>query len=401
MARSWVRQVARNIYLLRVDDDKTKYFEALWEIPEGITYNSYFIDTGEKKILVDTWKHVYSTEFIESLRRITDPRDIDYIVVNHMEPDHSGSLPRVLEENRFKATVIGHPMTSSLISSFYNISPKFKPARDQEKLAVGKDSNLLFIHVPWLHWPETIMTYLDSEHILFSCDVFGTYGIPRTIYDEEIDQLKPFIRKYFATVIGYYRSWVIKNIEKVEDMGVKIDVIAPSHGVVWKNNPRFIIDYYKELALQKPSSKKIVVIYSSMYGFVEKAIDKVVETIRESGYNATVHRINDVVRSSIGDIISDVNDAAGIVVGVPTYEADVFPLMNYIIDLIIRKNSSSKKVLVVSSYGWGSVAGRKVAEKLSSKGFNVVDVIEFRTGIPSSVEKTIVEKTRRFIEKLS
>ncbi|WFO74955.1 FprA family A-type flavoprotein [Desulfurococcaceae archaeon MEX13E-LK6-19] len=402
MAKTHVVNIAQNIYLLRIDDDRVRYFEALWEIPEGITYNAYFIDTGEKKILIDTWKHVYSREFIEVLRGIVDLKDIDYIIVNHMEPDHSGSLPIVLEENNYRATVLGHPMALSMINSFYGVKPKTRPVKDGETLAIG-DATLTFVYTPWLHWPETIMTYYHNEHILFSGDAFGSFGIPGKIFDEEDEAAKitPFVRKYFTTIIGFYRGWVVKAIDKLAGQNLKIDMIAPAHGLVWKHNPMFIVDYYRRLALMEPVGRKVVVIYSSMYGFIDKAVGKCVEELKRNGVEVVVFKFTDTVHDRLSDLLSEINDASGLVVATATYEAGVFPLIKYIVELIARKVKARKPALVLAAYGWGGVAGKKIGEMLGKAGYDVVGVVEFKSGLTGDTEKLIVQHVKTLVEKIS
>ncbi|MEM2201225.1 MAG: FprA family A-type flavoprotein, partial [Ignisphaera sp.] len=166
-----IDKVVENMYMLRLDDDEVKYFEALWSIPEGITYNSYILLTDEGAILFDSWKHTYSELFLETLRKVVDLKDIKYIIIHHMEQDHSGSIPKILEVVNDNITVVGHPIVRDLISSFYRVKFSFKAVKDLEGMVVG-GKKLRFIYIPWLHWPDTIATYIEDLKALLSCDAF-------------------------------------------------------------------------------------------------------------------------------------------------------------------------------------------------------------------------------------
>ena len=380
MVKIHVDKIVENVYVLRLDDDQIKYFEALWSIPEGITYNSYIMIIDDKVILFDTWKHKYSQLFIDTLKEIIDPRDIDYVVVHHMEPDHSGSLPELLRYAK-NATVIGHPLTRSMISSFYGIVPRFKHVRDGDELAFKDDIKLKYIYTPWLHWPETIMTYSSYKGILFSCDAFGGFSIPPSLYDEDevlIEKCISYVRKYFVSIIGRYRKFVIKNIDKINSLSLDIKIIAPAHGIIWKYDPMKIVKLYYSLAHGLQSKEKVLILYSSMYGFVEKAMDIVIDELKKNNVNPIVFKITDTFRDDISDVLGEIGDSSALIIGTATYESNIFPLIKYYIDLIIGKASMGIPVLIISSYGWGGVAGELLSKELSSKGFNVLRVVEFR-----------------------
>jgi len=398
MVRFLTRKIADNLYLLRLDDDQIRYFEGLWEVPEGITYNAYLLVHHDKYVLIDTWKHAYASEFIEVLKGVVDVRDIDYVVVQHMEPDHSGALPKLLEENGFKAEVLGHPIVKGMIESFYHISPKFRAVADGSEIPVGSEP-LKFFYTPWVHWPDNIMTYAPSLGVLFSSDAFGSYSIPSTVFDDGglSTTYVHYARKYLATVVGHYREHVLKAINKLGEAGIEIKVIAPAHGLVWRSNPKEIIEYYLKWARAEGVKGKVVAIYASMYGFVEKAMREVTEELSERGFKVVTYAFTDFQHSLLSEVIGDALDAQALVIGVSTYEAGAFPLIEYLAELLARKTASEKSVLIVTSYGWGGAAGKKLADVLTSAGFRVADVIEFR-GYPT---KDDVVKLREAASKLA
>ena len=393
-----------NLYILRLDDDQVKYFESLWTIPEGITYNAYVLKTKRGVIVFDTWKREYSDLFISELKKIVDPSEVRYLVVHHMEPDHSGSLKALLEVNP-EITVIGHPLVNSMIESFYGVTPKFRPVKDGEELTIGS-YRLKFIYTPWLHWPETIMTYLYEHGILFTCDAFGSYSIPPGIYNDELneDYMKKYrfyTRKYIANIIGYYTGFVIRAIEKLTKLGIDIEVIAPSHGLIWRRS-KSIVEHYRlwSSGMNVDGIKKVVVVYSSMYGFVREVIERVIEILNKKGVYYVVYKFLDDSRDEISDILGDLLGASGIIIGTATYDASIFPVIEHVIKLMIKKIPKNKKVLIVTNYGWGGVAGRELKKMLGESGFSVYEVIEFRAGHVSKYEDVIKRTVSEFIEQL-
>lgn len=401
MVKVIIKEIVKNLYVLRLDDDNIRYFEALWYIPEGITYNSYLYLGSETRILFDAWKIGYDSLFIETLKEIVDPRDIDYVVIHHMEPDHSGTLGSLIELNP-RIKILGHPLTKGMLESFYGIRDiAFRSVRDLEEVKIG-DVKLKFIYTPWLHWPETIMSYLYSAKTLFTGDVFGAYSRPSSIFGDELPhEYLDFMRKYFVNVIGYYKQHVEKSINKILKLNLDIQLIAPLHGALWRDIKR-ISEYYIRWSRGEGLPNKVVIVYSSMYGFVERAITLIEKLLKSHGINVVVYRITDKSRSEISDILSGIIDASAVILGTATYEAGIFPYMNFIINQTIKKANSSKPVIIVSSYGWGGVAGKLISNMLSKTNFNVIDVIEYRGSLDTSIKVRIekaVEKLLGFLEK--
>jgi len=397
--RVHVERVAGDLYVLRLDDDEVKYFEALWYIPEGVTYNSYLLLTGDGAVLFDTWKHTYAELFIDTLSKLVDLREIKYIVVHHMEQDHSGALPAVLKQSS-EATVIAHPMVLDMIRSFYHVQPKFKPVSDKAVLELG-EYKLRFYHTPWLHWPETIMTFIENSAVLLTCDAFGGFSMPSKLFDNalsesEISAYLKYARKYAITVIGHYRNYILSNVEKLKSSGVEPRVIAPAHGLIWRSNPQLIVNKYLEWSRGEATGRKAVILYSSMYGFVEEAVSYVTGKLNDLNWNIHIHKLTDRERLSEAEVLNDVVDSKLVVIGTSNYENDVFPYMRYVLELLVEKANFDKPILVLESYGWGGVTGRKIRELLARGGFSRVAVVEFR-GKPDS---TIYAKVDEALKKL-
>ncbi len=390
--------------LLRLDDDEIRYFESLWLIPEGITYNAYLLPTSEGWVLFDTWKVGYEARFMEVLKSAVDPREIRYLVIHHMEPDHSGAVKALLEENP-GIEVIGHPMTRSMLESFYGLRPRFRTVRDGEELRVG-EYTLKFIYAPWLHWPETIFTYVKEIGALLTCDAFGSYSIPPKVFDdelskEELEMYRFSTRKYMATVVGHYLPFVGKAIKKVNELGLEVKMILPSHGLIWRR-PAEIMRYYERWSAGESVSgvKKVVVVYGSMYGFVEAAVREATKILEGEGVLHAIYRFVDDYRDEISDLMGDLINASGIILGTATYEAGIHPLMRFVVDLMIEKIPKNKTVLIITNYGWGGVAGKLLKKELEEAGFKVHSIVEFRAGQLQKYREIIRESVRSFITRL-
>ncbi|MGC9009797.1 MAG: FprA family A-type flavoprotein [Sulfolobales archaeon] len=398
MHKTYVDEVAKNLYVLRIDDNEVKYFEALWYIPEGVTYNSYVLLTEEGAVVFDSWKHIYADLYIETLKRIIDLRDIKYVIIHHTEPDHSGSIPKLLEATSHRPIVIGHPIAKSIFTAFYGVEPKFKTISDLETLQIGSEK-IRFIHIPWLHWPDTVATYLENKEILLTCDVFGGYSTPPSLYDDDdeiVNYYLPYARKYLVSIIGFYRDHIIKNINKLRSLGIKPRIIAPAHGIIWRRRPEIIIDYYYRIASAEPDLRKIIIVYSTMYGFMQKVINVIAEDLRSRGYETKIYSFNDREYPSTADILSDAIDSSIIILGLSTYDGKIFPPMEYVIKLLIDKINSEKPVIIVNTYGWGRLHENTLRALLSNSKFKLVDVISIR----GAYTKADIDRLRQSIEKV-
>jgi len=395
-----IHELGGGMYLLRIDDDEVKYFEALWSIPEGITYNAYLLKTSDGWVLFDTWKNSYCEEFVNTLNKVVNNDEIKYVVVHHMEPDHSGCLKKVLEIYP-EVIIIGHAFTKKLIKSFFDIIPNFIQVDDGQMLEIG-GVKLKFIHIPWIHWPETIATYLVDRGILLSCDAFGSYGIFDKILVSELgvkefEKYMWFSKKYLVNVVGHYFQWVLKAIEKIISMNIDIKLIAPAHGLIW-DNPTLIIENYRKWVVGA-TTNKYVLIYTSIYGYLEKVFIEISKFLVENNIPHTRYRFNDKHYDNIADMLGDIVDAEGIIIGTSTYESMIFPYMRYILDLIKEKIVNKKKILIIATYGWGPVAGVQMKKLLEEHGHVVYDTLEYEAGALEKNVDQILNKVKEFISK--
>lgn len=370
-----VKELLKDLVVLRVFDKNIRYFESLWEIPEGITYNSYVLRTDEGYVLFDTVKHLFSEEYIDALRKVVDLRDIRYVVIQHMEPDHSGSLKALTMLSGFKAEVLGHPLTAKLIKSLLGIDVKFRSVKDGEELKLG-DTVLKFLHVPWLHWPETIFTYVEGLRALMTCDAFGAYSIPPFVISDLSylrTQYSRFMRKYFVNIIGHYRDNVIKALDKLAKLDLKIELVAPSHGaaLLGADTVGEALKLYRSWAEGRPENKKIVVLYTSMYGYNEEIFKKFLEMIKRDDVSVEVFRFTSDHRDNFSDFLGEVIDAKVIVLITSTYDNSVFPITRYALELLLGKSDAEKPIYIITNYGWNDSASREVKSLLARSKFKL------------------------------
>jgi len=371
-----VHKIQKDFYMIKAEDTSIKYFEGLWEIPEGVTYNSYVLIGDEGSAVFDTVSRGFTKEFIEVLKSLIDVKDVKFVVVHHMEPDHSGALPELLKELNQAAEVLGHPLTGRLIESLYGLKPRFRPVKDGEVVKLGQHK-LTFIHTPWLHWPETMLTYVEDLKYLVTCDVFGAYSIPKHV-EIDVNQLPTeyeyFMRKYFANIIGYYRENVLKNLNKLKQLNLRVEAIAPSHGSILKgeNVLEKALTLYESWAKAEALDSKVTVVYTSMYGYVERVVEYIVKALSENGVNVNVFKFTSYERSNVSDLLGEVLTSKLVIVASATYDADLFPLTTYILELIVKKTNAEKPLILLTVYGWGDIASNKAKELISKSKYKVV-----------------------------
>lgn len=406
MAKVTVQEVSKDLFLLRVEDTHTRYFEALWEIPEGITYNAYVLKTPEGAILFDGWKRTFEEEFIEALTSVVSPEEIKHIVIHHMEPDHTGTLPRVLSMVGEDVNIWGHPFVKQLLASLYGLTPpNLNLVKSGNSLTFG-GRELVFYHAPWLHWPETIVTHLPAENILLTGDIFGGYSIPAGIFDDELteDEVQTYMdysRKYTVTVIGFYRDKMLKNLNALESKyNLRPSMILPAHGLLWRGDPQRIVRTFQQWGEGTAKKGKITVVYSSMYRYVEKSIQVAIDELKKQGYEPIVYPIVDDQRAALADILGDVLNSEAIILGTETYEADVFPYTEFLLSEIRKKANAPHPLLVLGVFGWAAAAGRKIKQLLEGSAFDPIQILEVKGLLTPESESQIRESVRAMLAGL-
>jgi len=366
--------------LLSANDLRTKLFESLWDIPEGISYNAYLL-IDDRTVLVDGFKGMYADLLIDKVKELLGGRRLDYYIVHHGEPDHSGSFPYVVKEFP-EVRVLTTDVGLKILRNLYDVSFNYDVVSDGYELKIG-GRTLKFIHAPWLHWPDTYVTYLVEDKVLFSCDAFGSYGLLTAGYwDRDYGDIHMSLSKrYFANIVARYRGQVIKAIDKLSKY--EVNVIAPAHGPLIGDVGSAIRRY---LSWSKPVfDSKVVIIYSSMYGNLEEAIKYVVKGVEEVRAKAVLMKVPD---TAITYVFEELLDAPSIALGVPTYDGNVFPYIKLVTHLMTTKMLDGRHIGIVSSGLWAPVVEAKLIKDLEE----VKAVIEGKVSILGRAKESDKEK---------
>jgi anaerobic nitric oxide reductase flavorubredoxin len=390
-------QIKPDVYWIGVNDRITDLFEGLWPISkEGVSYNSYLIN-DEKIAIIDLIKSFKGDEYFAQINELTDLSKIDYVVVNHMEPDHSGLL-RTLRRISPNVTFVGSEKTKTMLDDFFSIRENVHVVKDGDTLSLGQRT-LQFFMTPFLHWPETMVSYEPSNRILFSCDAFGGYGAIRgAIFDDECT-CPEFYQKealrYYVNIVANYSTRVLSAIEKLSD--ISVDVIAPSHGLIWRKNPSHIVNLYKKWAeyASGKSEPGITLVYGSMYGNTEVVMNAVAQGISRVGIHVEIF---DAARTHVSYILSSLWTKRGVIIGAPTYEVSLFPPMADVLSMAVRKRIKNKISGYFGSYGWSGGALKEMKKITEPLKWDLIETFEF-VGSPTKADvKKAEEFGARFAE---
>ncbi|MCX8142161.1 MAG: FprA family A-type flavoprotein [Candidatus Nezhaarchaeota archaeon] len=366
------RGIVDGVFYVGVDDLELDIFESIWPLPHGISYNSYLVTGSEGSALIDTVDSRFSRYLMDNVVKVLGSRKLDYVVLNHLEQDHSGSLPVILEVYP-DVTVVGTMMALKLARNFYGEIKRCLTVKDGDAIDLG-GKVLKFIQTPWLHWPETMMTYLVEGGVLFSCDAFGSFGALRgKLFDDEVeaDLYLSEAKRYFSNIVAPVSSFVLKAIDKVKSLNLDVRVVAPSHGPIYRSNPARIIELYANWS--KPLFEaKVVIAYCSMYGSVKRMANEVAAGVEEEGVKPIVI---DAARTHLSYVLKEVIDAPCIAIGFSTYDGAVHPASKALIDLLTLKKVKNRSVGIFMAYGWSSNMHKIVADELASKGNTIIEPI--------------------------
>ncbi|MFC2160189.1 FprA family A-type flavoprotein [Acidobacteriota bacterium] len=389
-------EIKPDVYWIGINDRTTDLFEGLWPIAQaGVSYNSYFID-DKKKAIIDLTKAIKGDEFISQIDELTDITKIDYIIINHMEPDHSG-LIRTLRRIAPDVTIIGSEKTRDMLESFYSISDNVKVVKDGDTLSLGRRT-LQFVSTPFVHWPETIMTYDRDHHILFSGDAFGGYGALRGgVFDDECRDFEFYKKeslRYYVNIVANFSSRVLSAIDKLKDF--QVGIIAPSHGLIWREDPKLIVGLYKKWAEYAVGNTEpgVTLIYGSMYGNTEVVMNAIAQGISRTGVS---FEIFDAARTHSSYILPSLWTKQGVMIGAPTYEVSLFPPVSDVLKMAAHKHIKNKKAAYFGSYGWSGGALRGLKSIVEPLKWEMLDVFEF-VGSPSSGD---IKKAEVFGQKFA
>lgn len=393
----------------RVTDKVTWVGKIDWELKkfhgdelstmEGSSYNSYLI-RDKKTVLIDTVWGPYDTEFVNRLKEEIDLKEIDYIVMNHNESDHSGTLPALMREIP-DTPIYCTKKGESIIRGLYHQDWNYVNVKTGDELEIG-DSKLVFVEASMLHWPDTMMTYMTGDNILFSNDVFGQHYASEMLYDDmdDISKLLHEAEKYYTNIITPFSTFVTKKLAEVQGMNLKIDLVAPSHGIIWRENIGLIMDLYAKWA-NNYQEDQITLIYDTMWQSTRKMAESIAEGIQQASPNTTIKILN-AVKNDKNDILVEVFKSKAILVGSPTINNGFSYAIAGILEMIKGLKFKNKKAASFGSYGWSGEAAKQIKEFLEESKFAIVnDGIRVNWAPDQETIEQLREYGRKFVEEIA
>lgn len=368
------RKIKNGIYWMGSVDWDRRLFDSLIPLPDGTSYNAYLIEGSDKTLLVDSVDPSMAEALLSQLEGISK---IDYVISHHAEQDHSGTIPRVLAKYP-DAKLISTPRAKGMLMDLLQIPEgSFMTVKDAQTISLG-DKTLKFIHTPWVHWPETMVTYLEEDKILFSCDFFGSHVATSDLYVTDEGRVYEAAKRYYAEVMMPFRNVIKKNLEKLDSYDILM--IAPSHGPIYPR-PSFIIDAYRDWVLGPPRNT-VVLPYVSMHGSTKRMVDHFVAALVERGVNVEQF---DLTVTDIGKLAANLVDAGTIVIGTPTVLAGPHPYAAYGVFLANAIRPKAKFLSIIGSYGWGGKTVEILAGMIPNLKVEVLEPV-FSKGMPSETD---------------
>ncbi len=378
------RHIVDELYFIGGSDRRLNLFENMYPIPDGISYNS-FILKDEKTVLVDTVDRSISRLFFENMEEVLGDRKLDYIIVNHMEPDHCATLEETVR--RFpEVTIVGNAKTFAIINQFYNmdISKNMLEVKDGSTLSTGKHT-FTFYTAPMVHWPEVMVSYIPTLKALFSADAFGTFGaLNGNIFSDEFDFKNEWLgeaRRYYGNIVGKYGLQTNGLLKKAS--ALEIDYICPLHGPIWRDKDliRWYIDKYEHWATYQPESNDVVIYFGSVYGNTEDAANLLANELGKRGVRNI--KVYDVSAYDQSYMLSEAFRAKVLVFASSTYNAELFPRMDYFLNEFKAHNLQNRTVAFIENGTWALSAGKRLQELFASmKNMTVLgDLISIKSAL--------------------
>jgi flavorubredoxin len=357
-------ELKKGIYWVGAIDWNVRDFHG-YSVPFGTTYNAYLI-LDEKNVLVDTVKAPFYLEMLGRISEIVDPSKIDTIIANHVEMDHSGSLPQIVERIG-NPTVITSERGKKGLEKYYQRSMNFRTVRTGDTISIGHRT-LTFIEAPMLHWPDSMFTYVKEDRVLLPNDAFGQHIASTKRFEDEVgDEVMKHAAKYYANILWPLAPLILKKVDEVVKMGIPIDMIGPSHGLIWRKEPGRIIQAYVEWS-QGKANNKILVIYDTMWGSTESMAKAILKGLIEDGAEVKLLHLRSNHRS---DIIEEMLEAKGVLLGSPTLNNGMFPTMGDFLTYMKGLRPKGKVFGLFGSYGWGGGAIKEMRKNLEQEKFEV------------------------------
>lgn len=357
------RKVTDDIVWVGCNDRRLTLFENLFPIPRGVSYNSYLV-MDEKVTLLDTVDVCALQQFMENIDYVLGGKEIDYLIVQHMEPDHGAGIQEMMR--RFpNMKIVANAKTVQMIGQFFDLPKEDRVVlvKEGDTLTTGTHT-FRFVMAPMVHWPEVMVTYEESEKVLFSADAFGTFGaLNGNIFSDELEFDKEWLadtRRYYANIVGKYGMQTQALLKKAA--GLDIQLICSLHGPIWRENLSYIIDKYDKWSKYEPEDKEVVMIYGSVYGHTEQAVDALAGKLAEKGIRHIA--VYDVSKTHVSELIAEIFRASHIVIACATYNGGIYPPMENLLNDMKALSVQKRTVALMDNGTWAPTAGKQIVKKL-------------------------------------
>ncbi len=392
------RKITSDLYWVGGSDRRLELFENIFPLSKGVSYNSYLL-TDEKTVLFDTADHAIGHQFLENIKAVLNGRALDYLVVNHMEPDHCAMIEELILRYP-NMQIIGNAKTFPLISQFFDFDLDGKAITVKEGDTFSSGAHTLhFIMAPMIHWPETMMTYDETDKVLFSADAFGTFGaLNGNIFNDEVDFDREWLdetRRYYTNIVGKYGIQVQNVLKKTAELD--ICVICPLHGPIWRTNLDYIIEKYDTWSRYEPEEAGVMIAYASMYGNTENMAEIFAAILAEAGVkNIRMHNIS---KTHVSELISDSFKYSHIILAAPTYNNGVYPLMHSYLEDMKALSLQNRTIAVLGNGTWAPQSSKLISAKIGEmKNMRLLDLA---ITIKSSVKDSHMEEIQSLARQIA
>ena len=370
------RQVKNNVYWIgKIDWELEEFHGSDYSINHGSSQNAYLI-LEDKKVLVDTVWRPHSNEFIENLEKEIELKEIDYIVINHGEVDHSGCLVELMKKIPDTPIYCTANAVKSLVGQYHNPNWNFNVVKTGDTLPISDTKSLVFVEMKMLHWPDSMATYMTGDNILFSMDAFGQHFAVAELFNDKADQclLMEEAQKYYANILAPFSPLVKKKLEEIGKLNLPIDIIAPSHGAIWRDNPLQIVEKYAQWC-DNYKEDLITIAYDTMWEGTMKLAHALAEEIKKQS-PTTVVKLFNISKCNKNDIMTQVFKSKAIAVGSPTVSKSILSSVSGWLHFLQELSLKGKKAAVFGCYGWSGEGNKVLREELTKAGFEVIDTEE-------------------------
>ena len=396
------RKVAEDIYWIGGSDRRLALFENLFPIPRGVAYNSYLI-MDEKTVVMDTVDASITRQFIENIAHVLQGRPLDYLVVNHMEPDHCANIEELLVRYP-EMKIVGNAKTHNMIRQFYDadLEGKIITVKEGDTLALGKRT-LHFFFAPMVHWPEVMVSWEETDKILFSADAFGSFGaLNGNIFNDELNFDRDWLadaRRYYTNIVGKYGPQVQNALKKLS--ALEIQMICPLHGPIWRSDLGYLLDKYDKWSRYEPEDKAVAIMYASMYGNTENAANVLAAELAEAGVkNIAVY---DVSNTHISELIAEVFRCSHLVLASPTYNNGIYPAMLNLLHDMKALNVQNRTVALMENGSWAPSSAKQVRALLDEmKGMEILEpVVTVKSALKEDSMNSLRELADTLVKSLN